>query len=99
MDYFTPIWGGELRNLQGSTGDPCGRPPLWSPLLLTQNEWFKAQRFKGDYYLYMVFNASKKPELHRIQNPAGVIQPDEQVEVRYLISLHEIRDGLSKIPE
>jgi hypothetical protein len=32
-------------------------------IALTQNEWFKAQRFKEDYYLYVVFNASKSPEL------------------------------------
>lgn len=56
-------------------------------MALTQNEWFKAQRFRDEYFLYVVLNTAVKPELHRIQNPAAVLQPDEQVEVRYLIAL------------
>jgi len=32
---------------------------------LTINEWFKAQRFKNDYYLYVVMNtAGKTQALH-----------------------------------
>ena len=60
------------------------------PVSLTQNEWFKAQRFREDYFLYVVLNASKQPELYRIQNPAAVLQPDEQMEVRYLVTVGEI---------
>ena len=60
------------------------------PVALTQNEWFKAQRFQDDYYLYVVLNAAKQPELYRIQNPAAVLQPDEQMEVRYLVTVGEI---------
>jgi SNF2 family DNA or RNA helicase len=60
------------------------------PVSLTQNEWFKAQRFQEDYFLYVVLNASKQPELYRIQNPAAVLQPDEQMEVRYLVTVGEI---------
>jgi hypothetical protein len=39
-------------------------------IALTQNEWFKANRFGDDYYLYVIFNASTRPELIPIQNPA-----------------------------
>jgi len=60
------------------------------PVALTQNEWFKAKRFQDEFYLYVVLNTTVKPELHRIQNPAAVLQPDEQVEVRYLVALQEI---------
>lgn len=58
---------------------------------LTQNEWFKAKRFKGDYYLYVVLNSATKPELIVIQNPAERLNPEERVEVvRYIISEGEI---------
>jgi hypothetical protein len=60
------------------------------PVSLTQNEWFKAQRFQEDYYLYAVLNAVSQPQLYRIQNPATVLQPDEQMEVRYLVSVGDI---------
>lgn len=56
------------------------------PVALTQNEWFKAQRFQEDYYLYVVLNAAHDPQLFCIQNPAAVLQPEELREVRYLIS-------------
>jgi very-short-patch-repair endonuclease len=57
---------------------------------LTQNEWFKAKRFQDDYHLYVVLKAASKPELWRIQNPAAVLNPDEQVEVRYIITAQQI---------
>ena len=60
------------------------------PVALTQNEWFKAQRFQDDYYLYAVLNAASQPQLYRIQNPAAVLQPEEQMEVRYLVSVGDI---------
>lgn len=61
------------------------------PITLTQNEWFKAQRFGNDYYLYVVFNAGSKPVLHIIPNPAEVLKPEEKVEiVRYLVDENEI---------
>jgi hypothetical protein len=63
------------------------------PIALTQNEWFKAQRFQDDYYLYIILNASKQPELYRIQNPAAVLQPDQQMEVRYLVSVAQILEN------
>ena len=60
------------------------------PVALTQNEWFKASRFGADYYLYVVLNAATQPELYIIQDPAHTLQPEEQVEVRYLVGVEEI---------
>jgi len=58
---------------------------------LTQNEWFKAQRFGNEYYLYVVFNAATNPELHIIPNPAETLRAEEKVEiVRYLVNDNEI---------
>ncbi|MCL4543922.1 MAG: DUF3883 domain-containing protein [Chloroflexi bacterium] len=59
-------------------------------VLLTQNEWFKAQRFRQDYYLYVVLNAASTPELHIIRDPAAILRPEEQVEVRYLVTVGDI---------
>ena len=57
---------------------------------LTQNEWFKAKRFKNDYWLYIVTNAGTNPILNIIQNPAENLIPAERVEVvRFLISAAE----------
>ncbi|MEO0292624.1 MAG: helicase-related protein [candidate division WOR-3 bacterium] len=61
------------------------------PVALTQNEWFKAQRFGNDYYLYVVFNADSKPELRIIANPASILKPEEKIEiVRYFVESNEI---------
>lgn len=60
------------------------------PVALTQNEWFKAKRFGDDYYLYVVLNAASQPVLYRIQNPAETLKPEEQMEVRYLVTEREI---------
>lgn len=58
---------------------------------LTQNEWFKAQRFGEDYYLYIVFNAATNPELIIIKNPAKNLVPTMEFEnVRFTINLQEI---------
>ena len=37
---------------------------------LTANEYKTAQRLKGDYWLYTVFNCGSQPELHLVQDPA-----------------------------
>jgi hypothetical protein len=37
---------------------------------LSENEYRTAQRLKGDYWLYAVFNCAGKPELHSVQDPA-----------------------------
>jgi hypothetical protein len=60
------------------------------PVELTQNEWFKAGRFAPNYYLYVVLNAAAQPELYIIQDPANNLQPQERVEVRYLVPVGDI---------
>jgi hypothetical protein len=65
------------------------------PVAMTQNEWFKAQRLRNDYYLYVVWNAGKastsKPIV--IQNPADNLTIEKLVEVvRYLISVSQIEE-------
>lgn len=60
------------------------------PVALTQNEWFKAKRFQSEYYLYVVLNAASQPALYRIQNPAETLKPEEEMEVRYLVTVNEI---------
>ncbi|WP_366932577.1 DUF3883 domain-containing protein [Thermotoga sp.] len=42
---------------------------------LTPNEWFKAKRFKGQYYLHIIANTATDPTLYIIQNPAGKLTP------------------------
>lgn len=37
---------------------------------LTENEYRTAQRLKGDYWLYAVFNCAGAPDLHNIPDPA-----------------------------
>ncbi len=37
---------------------------------LSANEFRTAERLKGDYWLYAVFNCGTKPELHAVQDPA-----------------------------
>ncbi len=60
-------------------------------IALTQNEWFKARRFKNDYYLYAVLNVAESPQLYIIPNPAENLKPDEKIEmVRYIIDVRQI---------
>lgn len=62
-------------------------------IALTQNEWFKAHRFKEDYYLYVVFNAVSKQELYIVQNPAQNLKAEEKIEmVRYIIGHDDIKE-------
>ena len=57
---------------------------------LTCNEWFKAKRFKEQYWLYVVANASTNPTLYLINNPAGSLNIEERIEVvRFLVSTEE----------
>jgi superfamily II DNA or RNA helicase len=37
---------------------------------LSENEYRTAQRLRGDYWLYAVFNCAARPELHCVQDPA-----------------------------
>jgi hypothetical protein len=60
------------------------------PVALTQNEWFKASRFGSEFYLYVVLDAASQPQLYIIQDPAANLQPQERVEVRYLVPVGDI---------
>jgi len=47
---------------------------------LSENEYRTAQRLKGDYWLYAVFDCSSEPHLHTVQDPARLgWQPVVQV--------------------
>ena len=41
-------------------------------VLLSNNEYLQAQRFKRDYWLYVVFHCATEPELHIIRDPAQI---------------------------
>ena len=50
-------------------------------IFLSANEYRTAERLKGDYWLYAVFNCGSTPELNTIQNPATLDwQPVTRVE-------------------
>jgi hypothetical protein len=60
---------------------------------LTQNEWFKANRFGDDYYLYIIFNAPTNPKLNIIKNPAKNLNVIEKIEtVRFIIEYSEVKE-------
>ena len=55
-------------------------------IVLTPNEWIKANRFGKNYWLYVVANCSTKPELYIIQDPASKLKPNQVVEItRYIV--------------
>ncbi|HKM55308.1 MAG TPA: DUF3883 domain-containing protein, partial [Isosphaeraceae bacterium] len=65
---------------------------------LTANEYKTAQRLKGDYWLYTVFNCGGQPELHLVQDPSKLgWEAVVQVE-RYLIDPGKIFAARSKQP-
>ncbi len=61
---------------------------------LTLNEWFKANRFKDDYFIYAVMEvASGNPRLYIIQNPVENLKAEEVMDVvRYNIPFNEIKE-------
>jgi len=62
-------------------------------IALTANEWFKAKRFKEQYWLYAVFNAAENPILYIINNPAENLDVQEKIEVvRFVIPLKECKN-------
>ena len=76
---------GNIRYIEVKTRAKVGK------IALTQNEWFKAQRFGNDYYLYVIFNATTSPQLFIIQNPAKNLKPEAKIEmVRYFVDGKEI---------
>jgi len=59
-------------------------------IALTSNEWFKAKRFKEQYFLYVISHAATNPTLHIIQNPAESLKPIEKIEiVRFIVPQEE----------
>lgn len=57
---------------------------------LSENEYRTAQRLKGDYWLYAVFNCAGTPDLHAVQDPARLgWQPVVTVE-HYRVNVQEI---------
>ncbi len=75
---------GEMRYIEvkarATTGD----------VALTPNEWFKAKRFKEQYWLYIVENAAINPTLYIINNPVEKLEVVEKVEaVRFIVPVNE----------
>jgi len=63
---------------------------------LTPNEWFKAKRFKENYWLYVVANAATNPVLYIINNPAENLKPQEKIEVvRFIVPLKDWKEKSS----
>jgi len=59
-------------------------------IVLTPNEWIKANRFKENYWLYVVANCVTKPELYLIQDPASKLKPNQVVEItRYIVDAEQ----------
>ncbi len=62
-------------------------------IALTPNEWFKAKRFKDKYWLYVISNASTKPLLNIINNPAENLKPQKKIEiVRFVVPSNEWKE-------
>ncbi len=67
-------------------------------IALTTNEWLKAKRFKEEYWLYVVANASTTPTLYIINNPAENLKAVEKVEVvRFIVPTEEWKQKGKKI--
>jgi superfamily II DNA or RNA helicase len=71
--------GFDLISRQPDSGDPHqaslvrfievkGRASV-GEVALTTNEYKTAERLKGDYWLYVVFNCASSPQVHTIQDP------------------------------
>ncbi|MBC7109132.1 MAG: DUF3883 domain-containing protein [Methanomassiliicoccales archaeon] len=60
---------------------------------LTENEWTKAKRFQDKYWLYIIYNATTKPKLIKIQNPAKKLNPTKKEEIIYIISSNQIKQA------
>ncbi|HEC56840.1 MAG TPA: DUF3883 domain-containing protein [Candidatus Syntrophoarchaeum butanivorans] len=65
---------------------------------LTPNEWFKAKRFREQYWLYIVENAATNPVLYVVNNPAENLEVQEKVEVvRFLVPVGEWKSKGAKV--
>ena len=60
-------------------------------IALTLNEKNYAERFKEQYWLYVVYNAVSNPELLIINNPAEKLKMEEKKEVRFIITSEECK--------
>jgi superfamily II DNA or RNA helicase len=60
-------------------------------IALTLNEKNYAERFKEQYWLYVVYNAASNPELLIINNPAEKLKMEEKKEVRFIITSEECK--------
>ncbi len=68
------------------------------PVALTPNEWFKARRFKDQYWLYIVVNATTNPTLYIINNPSEKLKPEEKIEiVRYVVPSKEWKEKKTEV--
>jgi hypothetical protein len=63
---------------------------------LSENEYRTAQRLKGDYWLYTVFNCAGMPELNVLQDPARLGWTPVVTVEHYQITPAELRRSLSK---
>lgn len=52
-------------------------------LSLSTNEWVKANRLGEEFWLYIVTDAKQDPRLHKIQDPASQLKPNQKV--RYIV--------------
>lgn len=84
--------GGETRYIEVKARKDEGQ------IALTLNEWFKAKRFKNQYWLYVVANAVKNPILYIINNPTENLKVQEKVEVvRFVVPLEEWKNKGVKV--
>jgi hypothetical protein len=71
---------GELRYIEVKARKDVGS------VALTCNEWFKAKRFRNQYWLYVVAQAKAKPLLYIVNNPYDNLKATEKVEVvRFMV--------------
>lgn len=78
---------GTIRRIEVKSRSATGK------VALTINEMFKARRFKEEYYLYVVYHATTKPNLIIINNPAENLEAIEKEEVvRFIITQKEIEN-------
>ncbi len=67
-------------------------------IALTPNEWFKAKRFKEEYWLYVISNAVRNPTLYIINNPAENLEFHEKIEVvRFVVPSEEWKNKGVKV--
>ena len=96
--------GFDLISRQPDSGDPHqaslvrfievkGRASV-GEVALTTNEYKTAERLKGDYWLYVVFNCASSPQVHTIQNPVKLDwQPFVKIE-HYHLGAEDILGGI-----